>query len=98
MITQHGDGCKTEFFGGHSISVRFIVPFYCYPLGTVNRHMNKEETKMKSIAINRQTKVHYPAYPNAAERGYFLRRLLDGALAVATAVGAVVVLIFLLML
>ena len=53
---------------------------------------------MKSIAINRQSKVHYPAYPNAAERGYFWRRILDGALAVATAVGAVVVLIFLLML
>ena len=53
---------------------------------------------MKSIALNRQTKVHYPAYPNAAERGYFWRRILDGALAVATAVGAVVVIVFLLML
>ena len=38
------------------------------------------------------------AYPNAAERSYFWHRLLDGALAVATAVGAVVVLVFLLML
>lgn len=53
---------------------------------------------MKTIAINRQNKVHYPAYPNAAERGYFWRRVLDGALAVVTAVGAVVVLVFLLML
>ena len=53
---------------------------------------------MKSIAINRQHKVHYPAYPNAAEQGYFWRRILDGALAIATAVGAVVVLVFLLML
>lgn len=53
---------------------------------------------MKTAVINRQTKVHYPAYPNAAERSYFLHRLLDGALAVTIAVGAVVALIFLLML
>lgn len=53
---------------------------------------------MKTVAINRQNKVRYPAYPNAADRQYFWHRLLDGALAVATAVGAVVVLIFLLML
>ena len=53
---------------------------------------------MKSITINRQNKIYYPAYPNAADRSYFWHRLLDGALAVATAVGAVVVLVFLLML
>lgn len=39
-----------------------------------------------------------PAYPNAADRRYYLRRLLDGLLAVATAVGAVTVLIFLMLL
>lgn len=53
---------------------------------------------MKTIAINRPNKVRYPAYPNAAEREYFWHRLLDGALAVATTVGAVVVLLFLLLL
>lgn len=53
---------------------------------------------MKTIAINQQKKVHCPVCPNAAERGYFLRRLLDGALAVALTVGAVVAMIFLIML
>lgn len=53
---------------------------------------------MKTVAVNRQPKIHYPAYPNAADRQYYIEKLLDGALAIATAVGAVVVLIFLLML
>ena len=58
----------------------------------------KEEYNMKTAVITRQNKIPCPAYPNAAERSYFLHRLLDGALAVAVAVGAVVALIFLLML
>lgn len=53
---------------------------------------------MKTAAINRQNNVRYPAYPNAADRSYFLQKLLDGILAVAITVGAVVALIFLLML
>jgi hypothetical protein len=53
---------------------------------------------MKTAVIHRQNKIPYPTYPNAAERSYFLHRILDGALAVAVAVGAVVALIFLLML
>lgn len=52
---------------------------------------------MKTIVINRPNKVHYPAYPNAAERGYFLRKILDGILAVTITVGAVVALLFLLL-
>ena len=53
---------------------------------------------MKTAAMNHQNKMHYPAYPNAAERSYFLHRLLDGALAITIAIGAVVALLFLLML
>lgn len=53
---------------------------------------------MKTLTANRQQKVHYPAYPNAADRQYFLHKILDGALAVVTAVGAVVVVVFLLLL
>ena len=53
---------------------------------------------MKATTANHQSKTQYPAYPNAADRQYFLRRLLDGALAVATAVGAVVAVVFLLLL
>ena len=52
---------------------------------------------MKTIAINRPKKVHCPAFPNAAEPEYFLKRLLDGVLAVALSVGAVVALIFLIL-
>ncbi len=39
-----------------------------------------------------------PCYPNAASRRYYLRKLLDFALAVATAVGAFVTLAFLILL
>lgn len=53
---------------------------------------------MKTIAIRQNTKIRYPAYPNAADRRYFWNRLLNGALAVATTVGAVVVVLFLLFL
>lgn len=53
---------------------------------------------MKTIAMNRQNKIHCPVCPNAADREYFFHRLLDGVLAVATGVGAVVVFLFLLML
>lgn len=53
---------------------------------------------MKAVTVNRQSKTRCPAYPNAADRQYFLHRLLDGALVVATAVGAVVAVIFLLLL
>lgn len=71
----------------------------CYHLGTVNQTKTLQEDKeMKTITVNRQNKVRYPAYPNAADRQYFLHRLLDGALAVVTTVGAVVALLFLLLL
>ena len=39
-----------------------------------------------------------PAYPNAASRRYFLNKFLDGALAVATGVGTITAVIFLLLL
>lgn len=53
---------------------------------------------MKTVAISRQPKPHYPAFPNAAERGYFLHQLLDGALVVAITAGTLITLIFLLLL
>lgn len=39
-----------------------------------------------------------PPYPNAASRRYFLNKFLDGALAVATGVGTITALIFLILL
>lgn len=53
---------------------------------------------MKTAIINRPIRTTAPAYPNAADRRYYLRKLLDGALAVATAVGTVTALVFLILL
>lgn len=53
---------------------------------------------MKTIAIETKRKRVKPAYPNAADRGYYLHRLLDGLLALATVVGALTALVFLLLL
>ena len=51
---------------------------------------------MKTNAVCHPMKA--PAYPNAADRRDYLRKLLDGALAVAIAVGTVTALIFLFLL
>lgn len=57
---------------------------------------------MKTATVYRNNRpVRYPVsrrYPNAADRGYHLRRLVDGLLVVATAAGGVTALIFLLFL
>lgn len=53
---------------------------------------------MKTATVNRSVKpVRYP-YPNAADRRYYLQKLLDGALALATLVGGLTALVFLLLL
>lgn len=39
-----------------------------------------------------------PRYPNAADRNYYLNKLLDGALATVTGIGAFVALVFLILL
>ena len=51
---------------------------------------------MKTIAMQNKRKIVKPAYPNAAERSYFLHKLLDGVLALATVVGGLTALVFLL--
>lgn len=59
---------------------------------------------MKTIAIEKKrhivkpAKTAKPAYPNAADRSYYLHKLLDGVLALATVVGALTVLVFFLFL
>lgn len=52
---------------------------------------------MKTIAMNSR-KPKCPAYPNAADRRYYLHKLLDGVLALATVVGGLTALVFLLLL
>lgn len=52
---------------------------------------------MKTVAVNRSIRSA-PAYPNAANRRYFLHKLLDGVLAAATVVGIFTALIFLILL
>jgi len=45
-----------------------------------------------------QTHPKAPRYPNAADRRYYLEKLLDGALATVTGIGAFVALVFLILL
>lgn len=53
---------------------------------------------MKAATAYRCFKPISHPYPNAADRRYFLQKLLDGVLALATAVGALTALVFLLLL
>ena len=59
---------------------------------------------MKTIAIENKrnavkpTKLMKSTYPNAADRRYYVNKLLDGLLAMATVVGALTVLVFFLFL
>ena len=53
---------------------------------------------MKAATIHRSVKSVSHPYPNAAERRYYIRRLLDGVLAAATVVGGLTALVFLLLL
>lgn len=53
---------------------------------------------MKTIAVQSKRKTVRPAYPNAADRRYYLGKLLDGVLALATVVGGITALVFLLLL
>lgn len=47
----------------------------------------------------KQRKNHrIPRYPNVADRSYYLNRLLDAVLATATGIGALIALVFLLLL
>lgn len=50
---------------------------------------------MKAATIYRAMNSRYPAYPNAADRRYFLRKFLDGLLTAFTVVGIVVAIVFL---
>ena len=58
----------------------------------------KEEPIMKTIAVQNKRKAIRPAYPNAADRRYYFHKLLDGVLALATVVGGLTALVFLLLL
>lgn len=55
---------------------------------------------MKTATIRRSAPLprSAPRYPNAADRRYYLRKLVDGLLALATGVGAFVTIVFLLLL
>lgn len=49
---------------------------------------------MKTTTANR---TYHPAYPNAADRRYYLRKLLDLLLMAATSVGTVAIILFFLL-
>ena len=69
-----------------------------YHLYNRDKDKTEEERTMKTVAANRNYSTRpqrsYP-YPNAAEPGYFVDRLLDGITAMAICVGVVTVLFFL---
>lgn len=49
---------------------------------------------MKAATIRRTYKTISRPYPNAADRRYYLHKLLDGVLALATVVGGLTALVF----
>lgn len=53
---------------------------------------------MKAATIRTSRKSVRRPYPNAADRRYLLQRLLDGVLTLATVVGGLTALIFLIFL
>lgn len=53
---------------------------------------------MKAATVYRSRKPIIRSYPNAADYRYYLRKLLDGVLALATVVGGLTALVFLLFL
>jgi hypothetical protein len=53
---------------------------------------------MKAATIHRTRKSISHPYPNAAERRYYLQKLLDGVLALATVVGGLTAMVFLIFL
>lgn len=53
---------------------------------------------MKAATVQTTRKSISRPYPNAADRRYFLHKLLDGVLALATVVGGLTALVFLLLL
>lgn len=61
-----------------------------------NKH--KEEPNMKAATLRRQRRSVTRPYPNAADRRYYLQKLLDGVLTLATVVGGLTAIIFLLLL
>lgn len=55
-----------------------------------------KHTNKKVIPISSAYRHYRRPYPNAVEPGYFLDRLLDGALAVATGMGTLTIIFFLI--
>lgn len=53
---------------------------------------------MKAATIRTSRRPVSRPYPNAADRRYFLQRLLDGVLTLATVVGGLTALVFLIFL
>lgn len=53
---------------------------------------------MKAATLRRTRKIVSHPYPNAADRRYYLQKLLDGVLTLATIIGGLTALVFLLLL
>jgi hypothetical protein len=73
-----------------------LLDRYCVIL--ISPKKNREEHIMKAATIHRSVKSISRPYPNAADRRYYIRKLVDGLLAAATVVGGLTALAFLLLL
>lgn len=56
----------------------------------------KRTKNRKIIPISNAYRHYRRPYPNAADPGYFIDRLIDGTLAVVTAMGGMTILFFLI--
>ena len=55
-----------------------------------------KRTNQKIIPISSAYRYYRRPFPNAAEPGYFIDRLVDGVLAVVTGMGTLTILFFLI--
>lgn len=84
------------------IFVRFIGLYIQYTVITETKE-TKEEPIMKKVRKNHShLSIVYPnyerPYPNAADPQYFIDKLVDGILSIATGMGATVVFVLLALL
>lgn len=75
---------------GEGILNKSVLLYLSYGILNTQRK-NKEEPIMKTTTVSR------PVYPNAADRRYYLRKLLDLLLMAATSIGTVAIILFFLL-
>lgn len=78
----------------HNYLVRVIGHFVLYP--NINKDIQEEFNMKTAVCQTIRSRQHALPFPNAADRRYFLHKLLDALLMVAIGVGIGTCLLFLL--